>query len=132
MIASALTCAGPVPAIVLFWRDLQPGDARVVYEQRGYAMPADALWRGARARFEGGRVRARDEGALLSLEWKMPEPLARVAGQATLLTLTFEAEREGSWLTLTHAGFGRGPEWDEALAWHRRFWPAVLDGLEAG
>ena len=77
-----------------------------------------------------GRERVRDEGALLSVEWAIPEPLARIAGQATLLTLTFEPSGEGSWLTLTHAGFGRGPEWDEALLWHRRLWPVVLDGLE--
>lgn len=78
------------------------------------------------------RVRARIDERLLSVEWPMPGVLRLIGGQATLLTLTFEEEGAGSLLTLTHAGFGRGPEWDEGLAVHRRWWPSVLDVLAWG
>ena len=62
----------------------------------------------------------------------MPDALRLIDGQATLLTLAFEEEAAGSLLTLTHAGFGRGPEWDEGLALHRRWWTGGLEALGRG
>jgi hypothetical protein len=136
MIASALTRGGPVPTVVLFMGAPKAREARVIYEQRGFDCAVGALWRavdGLRlAADTPERVRARIEGRLLSVEWPMPGALRLIGGQATLLTLTFEEEGRGSLLTLTHAGFGRGPEWDEGLALHRRWWPGVLDALARG
>lgn len=145
MIASALTRGGPVPTVVLFMGAPKAGDARVIYEQRGFDCGVDALWQAVAglglAADDPSRVRARIEGRLLSVEWPMPGALRLIGGHATLLTLTFESaglaavgeeEGAGSLLTLTHAGFGRGPEWDEGLELHRRWWPGVLDALERG
>ena len=136
MFASALTRGGPVPTVVLFIGAPTAGNARVIYEQRGFACGVDALWRAADglglAADDPARVRARIEGRLLSVEWPMPGALRLIGGHATLLTLTFEEESSGSLLTLTHAGFGRGPEWDEGLALHRRWWPGVLDAFARG
>ena len=136
MIASALTRTGPVSTVVLFMGAPKTGEARVIYEQRGFECGVDALWRAADglglAGDDPARVRARIEGRLLSVEWPMPHALRLIGGQATLLTLTFEEEGDGSLLTLTHAGFGRGPEWDEGLALHRRWWPGVLEALGRG
>ena len=136
MIASALTRMGPVPTVVLFMGAPKAGEARVIYEQRGFGCGADTLWRAVDALGlagdDPGRVRARIERRLLSVEWPMPGALRLIGGQATLLTLTFEPEADGSLLTLTHAGFGRGPEWDEGLALHRRWWPGVLEALARG
>ena len=136
MIASALTRTGPVPTVVLFMGAPRAGEARVIYEQRGFDVGVDALWRAIEglglAAGAPDRVRARIAGRLLSVEWPMPDGLRLIGGQATLLTLTFEEDGAGSLLTLTHAGFGRGPEWDEGLTLHRRWWPGVLEGLAAG
>ena len=136
MIASALTRAGPVSTVVLFMGAPKAADARVIYEQRGFDVGVDALWRAVEglglAANTPERVRAQIAGRLLSVEWPMPGGLRLIGGQATLLTLTFEEDGAGSLLTLTHAGFGRGPEWDEGLVLHRRWWPGVLDALAGG
>ena len=136
MIASALTRTGPVPTVVLFMSGPRAGEARVIFEQRAFDVEVDTLWRAVEglglAVDAPERVRARIAGRLLSVEWPMPNALRLIGGQATLLTLTFEEDGAGSLLTLTHAGFGRGPEWDEGLTLHRRWWPGVLDALAGG
>lgn len=154
MMASALMRRGPVPAIVLFMRDAGAGEARVIALSVAVAAPVDDVygawassgglawltratvepWVGGVYALDGaagaGRVLAIAPGRLLSVEWAMPAAMPMIAAHLTMLTLTFEARRGGAWLTLTHAGFGRGPEWDEGLALHRLLWPRVLGRLK--
>lgn len=135
MITSAVLRGPQVAPVVLFTRWPTPTPARVIFEEATLDAGADAVWRAVRALGLAGddpaRVRAKERCRHLSIEWMMPAALEGVGGQRTLLTLTFEEVDARTHLTLTHAGFGRGPAWDSALALHRRWWPSVLATLAA-
>lgn len=129
--ASGLTRWGSVPAILLFMRNPAHADARIIYiEDEIDAAPA-AVFGAFEAQLAGdGAVLTRDAETLLTVQFEMPAELAKLAGHKTVLTLTFEPKGEGTRMTLTHAGFGKGEAWDEALAWFTRAWPAVVTQMK--
>lgn len=128
-IASGLTRSGSVPAILLFMRNPQHAEARIIYIEEEIEAPVEAVFAAFEAQIgtQAEMVLAREADALLTVQWAMPEELGEISAQRTVLTLTFERLPGGrTKLTLTHAGFGRGEAWDKGLAYYTQGWPAVL------
>jgi len=131
--ASGLTRWGSVPAILLFLRNPAHADARIIYIEDEIAAPPETVFAAFEAQLAGdGAVLARELAALLTVQFALPEAPAGLAGQRTVLTLTFEPKGATTRLTLTHAGFGKGAAWDEALARFTAAWPAALAAMKAG
>jgi len=128
-IASGLTRSGSVPAILLFMRNPQHAEARIIYIEEEIDAPVEAVFAAFEAQIgtQAELVLAREPDALLTVQWAMPEELGQISAQRTVLTLTFERlPGTRTKLTLTHAGFGRGEAWDKGLAYYTQGWPAVL------
>lgn len=80
---------------------------------------------------EGNVVLAVQKDKMLSFTWNAPPSLPEVRHQRTHVTLFLSSSKEGRTLvTLTHDGWGRGGQWDEAFAYFARAWgEIVLPGL---
>lgn len=135
-IASGLTRSGSVPAILLFMRNPEHAQARIIYVEEVFDAPVEAVFAAFEAQLgaDAATPLAREADALLTIQFPMPAELTALAGQRTVLTLTFEVRGGQTRLTLTHAGFGRGEAWDQALGYFTQGWPSVLlqikDALE--
>jgi|GEM_PF-2815810 len=132
-IASGLTRSGSVPAILLFMRNPQHAEARIIYIEEEIDAPVEAVFAAFEAQIgaQAGAVLARETDALLTVQWSMPEELPEISAQRTVLTLTFERAAGGrTRLTLTHAGFGRGEAWDKGLGFYTRGWPEVIGQMK--
>ena len=136
-IASGLTRSGSVPAILLFMRNPAHAEARIIYIEEEIDAPVEAVFAAFDARIgaQADTTLAREQDALLTVQWAMPDEFPAIRSHRTVLTLTFERVSGGKTrLTLTHAGFGRGEAWDQALAYFTQGWPSVLlqmkDALE--
>lgn len=135
-IASGLTRSGSVPAILLFMRNPDHAQARIIYVEEEFGAPVEAVFAAFEAQLgaDAATPLAREADALLTIQFPMPAELTALAGQRTVLTLTFEVRGGKTRLTLTHAGFGRGEAWDQALGYFTQGWPSVLlqikDALE--
>ena len=131
-VSSGLTRSGPVPAVVLMMGNPALAAARVIFIESEIEAPVEtvfAAWADQIAG-EGQHIIAQDTHALLAVEWALPGE--RLSRHRTSLTLTFERRsRDRTCMTLTHAGFGKGEAWDEALAWFARGWPAVCAEMKA-
>lgn len=68
---------------------------------------------------------------ILSFSWNhMPEGLA-VGGMKTWVVMEFnEMDDELCEVTLTHLGWGTGPEWETAYQYFNVFWSKVLERFE--
>jgi uncharacterized protein YndB with AHSA1/START domain len=132
-IASGLTRSGSVPAILLFMRNPQHAEARIIYIEEEIEAPVEAVFAAFEAQIgaQADMVLAREADALLTVQWSMPDELPAISNQRTVLTLTFEPAAGGKTrLTLTHAGFGRGEAWDQGLAFYTRGWPEVIGRMK--
>lgn len=131
-IASGLTRSGSVPAILLFMRNPEHAQARIIYIEEEFDVPVEAVFAAFEAQLgaEAPTTLAREADALLTIQFAMPAELTALAGQRTVLTLTFEGKGGQTKLTLTHAGFGRGDAWDQALSYYTQGWPAVLTQIK--
>lgn len=127
-IASGLTRSGSVPAILLFMRNPEHAQARIIYVEDEFDASIEAVYATFEAQLgvQAGTTLAREADALLTVKWPMPVELIELAGQHTVLTLTFERSGAATKVTLTHAGFGRGAAWDKALGYFTQGWPSVL------
>jgi uncharacterized protein YndB with AHSA1/START domain len=67
---------------------------------------------------------------MLSFDWNAPPSLPEVRGQRTFVVVRLEpvGERQTR-VTLHHAGWGDGGEWDKAYAYFDRAWGNVLGNL---
>jgi hypothetical protein len=127
-IASGMTRSGSVPAILLFMRNPEHAQARIIYVEEEFDAAVEAVFAAFEAQLgaQAATTLAREADALITIQFPMPDELTALAGQRTVLTLTFEAKGGATKLTLTHAGFGRGEAWDQALAYFTQGWPSVL------
>ncbi|MHC4975979.1 MAG: SRPBCC family protein [Planctomycetota bacterium] len=69
----------------------------------------------------------------LTFTWSAPPsvPEIRALGSVCWVTLEFNAiDDNSSQLTLTHHGFGEGPEWAKVHEYFSEAWPYVLNMLE--
>lgn len=131
-IASGLTRSGSVPAILLFMRNPEHAQARIIYIEEEFDAAVETVFAAFEAQLgaETASTLAREADALLTIQFPMPAELTGLAGQRTVLTLTFEARGGKTKVTLTHAGFGRGEAWDRALGYYTQGWPAVLTQMK--
>lgn len=128
LIASGLTRTGSVPAVVLFMRNPEQPQARIIYAEEEFDLPVERLFAAFEAQLgaQAATTLAREPEALLTVQFPMPPELSELSAQRTVLTLTFEAKGGKTQLTLTHAGFGRGDAWDKAFRFFTQGWPSVL------
>lgn len=123
-VSSGLTRSGPVPAVVLMMGNPAFAAARVIFIEAEIEAPVETVFAAWADQIADQHVIAQDTHALLTVEWALPG--AALSRHRTSLTLTFE-RRAGvrTSMTLTHAGFGKGEAWDEALVYFAQGWPAV-------
>lgn len=132
--ASGLTRWGSVPAVVLLMGNPALAAARVVFVESEVDAPIETVFEAWSAQLggEGASILAREANSLLSVQWAVPSSLSGISAQRTVLTLTFERRADDQTVvTLTHAGFGKGEEWDEALAFFAQGWPHVAGEMKA-
>jgi uncharacterized protein YndB with AHSA1/START domain len=80
---------------------------------------------------DGMRIIGFQEGKMLSFTWNAPPSLPEVRKQRSLVILRFEAMGPSETkVTLFHAGWGVGGEWDKAFAYFSKAWPSVLANLQ--
>lgn len=135
-LASSLTRWGSVPAVILYTGNPATAAARIAYVEAEIEAPVETVFKAwAEAdeiRDPNGAQIAYAPDELITVQLPMPAHMAAIAAHRTVLTLTFECRPgERTLLTLTHAGFGKGAEWDEALAFYTRAWPEVVAYLKA-
>lgn len=59
----------------------------------------------------------------LVFTWNAPGTLPTIRAQRTVVEVTFmPVARDSTRVTLTHSGFGTGPEWDQAFAYFDKAW----------
>jgi uncharacterized protein YndB with AHSA1/START domain len=80
----------------------------------------------------GCKVLSLREHDQITFSWKGPVPFAPLMNQAPLTTVTFAFIPQGqsTQVRLTHRGWGDGPGWTDARAWHDEAWDEVLRGLK--
>ena len=68
---------------------------------------------------------------MLSFDWNAPPSLPEARQQRTFVMLRFEpvSERQVR-VTLTHAGWGDGGDWDKAYTYFDRAWGIALGNLK--
>lgn len=79
---------------------------------------------------DGMRVLAVQPQKLLSFTWNAPPHLPQARGQRTSVVLRFAANGKNTDVTLYHAGWGDGGEWDQAFQYFDKAWGKVLGGLQ--
>lgn len=131
--AAGLTRRGPVPAVLLFMPDPGLSRARVVFVEGEVEARPDTVFALIEAQvtaLTGCEFIAREDGAMLTVS--LPAPVPGLVGQRTVLTLTVERRPGGRCvLGLTHAGFGRGDDWDAVFGTYAAAWPEALALLKA-
>lgn len=80
---------------------------------------------------EGCRVQTFVPGSLLAFEWNAPPRFPAVRQRKTWVVVQLQAlGLVATRVTLSHLGWGEGPEWDAAHQYFRRSWGVVLARLE--
>jgi uncharacterized protein YndB with AHSA1/START domain len=99
--------------------DLRPGGSYEVY----FLPDAPEGMRGS----EGTTVLGFQENRMLTVTWALPPYMPEVRPHLTPLTIELAPTDEDlTRVTITHAGWGVGGEWDDAYAYFQENWPAVL------
>ena len=77
------------------------------------------------------RYMALQPPTLLSFDWNAPPHLPQVRAQRTFVIVRLqEVDGKSTRVTLHHAGWGDGGEWDQAHAYFDRAWGGVLANLK--
>lgn len=84
---------------------------------------------------KGCKITQFDPQTKLSFTWKGPDDFASLMNHDEALTtvqvtLSEEGE-ECTKVTIEHTGWGDGPEWEKAIAWHQMAWNQVLNSLKS-
>jgi uncharacterized protein YndB with AHSA1/START domain len=76
---------------------------------------------------DGMRILVFEPERRLSFTWNAPDDQPYARAQRTVVTVELDpVGRERTRMTFTHAGWGRGPEWDRAYEYFDRAWNAVV------
>jgi uncharacterized protein YndB with AHSA1/START domain len=76
---------------------------------------------------EGCRVLAVQPMAMLSFTWNAPPHLPEVRGQYTHVVVRFKTVSEtATGVSLVHAGWGEGGQWDQAFDYFNSAWKKVV------
>jgi uncharacterized protein YndB with AHSA1/START domain len=80
---------------------------------------------------DGMRFMALQPGKMISFDWNAPPFLPEARAQRTFVVVRFAPVDERSTrVSLHHAGWGEGGEWDKAHAYFDRAWGNVLANLK--
>ncbi len=80
---------------------------------------------------DGMRIIGYQENRMLSFTWNAPPHLPEARRQRTHVTVRLTAQGENKTLvSLSHAGWGEGGEWDKAHAYFAKAWKNVLGNLK--
>ena len=96
-----------------------------------YEVYMDPLARPGMKGADDMRYMALQPKKMVSFDWNAPPSLPEVRGQRTFVVVRLEpvGERQTR-VTLHHAGWGDGGEWDKAYAYFDRAWGNVLGNLK--
>jgi uncharacterized protein YndB with AHSA1/START domain/uncharacterized protein YciI len=79
---------------------------------------------------EGCKIMALEPMKMLSFTWNAP-PDQATRNQHTMVVVKFkELAPKSVKVTLSHMGWGDGPDWDKTYAYFNEAWPFVLDSLK--
>jgi len=82
----------------------------------------------------GCTITALEPNRLLAFTWKGPVPYAdlmNIEPPPTSVTVSFQASGpECTIVRLEHVGWGSGPRWEEARAWHVKAWQEAFARLK--
>lgn len=70
----------------------------------------------------------------LSFTWKGPDDFAGIMNNEnslTVVTVTLMNENKQTKVTIEHAGWGEGEEWEKAYQWHVMAWNQVASSLKS-
>lgn len=80
---------------------------------------------------EGCRIQTFVPGSVLAFEWNAPPRFPTVRQRKTWVVVQFQSlGLVATRVTLSHLGWGDGPEWEAAHQYFRRSWGVVLARLE--
>lgn len=80
---------------------------------------------------EGCRVLALVPRSVLAFEWNAPPSFGQLRFQRTNVVVRLAAlDPERTRVTLEHAGFGQGAEWERVADYFARAWPTVLGQMQ--
>lgn len=80
---------------------------------------------------EGCRVLAVVPHSVLAFEWNAPPTFGKLRTKRTNVVVHFAASgARATRVTLEHAGFGEGAEWNAVADYFSKAWPAVLDEMK--
>lgn len=79
---------------------------------------------------EGCQILAWLPGELLTFSWNAPPHLPDERGQNTFVVVRMDPGEGGTWIRLTHTGFGEGGRWDEVVEYFEDAWKSVLTSLK--
>ncbi|NNL46809.1 MAG: SRPBCC domain-containing protein [Acidimicrobiia bacterium] len=80
---------------------------------------------------EGCQVLTFIPDELLAFTWNAPPSLLEIRNSLTFVILRFTRVADGTIVTLTHAGHGRGKVWDQNREYFIRAWALLFDALES-
>ena len=80
---------------------------------------------------KGCRITGFEPCSLLAFQWKGPDQYAQLMNKPpeTRVEVTFSPKGSDTVMTIEHAGWGEGSEWQEARDWHDRAWRGVVADL---
>lgn len=80
---------------------------------------------------EGVRILAMEAPSRLLIGWNAPPTFGPLRDQQTIVEFALEPTRgDGTLLTLTHSGWGRGAAWRQVRNYFEKAWPVVLGRLQ--
>lgn len=85
------------------------------------------LWDG-KVGSNGCQVLSYIPGRMVSFTWNSP-PSQATRERRTWVVVELDDDRSGTIVTLTHLGFGDGPEWDRTHDYFQKAWDVVLDNF---
>lgn len=123
MIYAALTSAEQLPGWLSHSARISPqvgGDYVLVFQEP--------------VAFESaGKVQRLTQDVDIGFTWFAPPPFGPLMNEGpspTNVYLRLQESPEGVDITLEHAGWGSGEEWEEARSWHFHFWDDRLQRLK--
>ena len=75
---------------------------------------------------EGCRILAIQPMEMLSFTWNAPPSMPTVRNQYTHVIVRFDANPQGTRVSISHDGWGTGDDWDEAYNYFERAWQKTV------
>jgi len=79
---------------------------------------------------EGAQVLSYVPERMLSFSWNAPPTMPTMRNQRTFVVVTLTPNGNATQVEVRHAGWGTGPNWDQAYGHFDHAWQSVLDALK--